>query len=275
MPRAPTSRRQAGVVAALRGGRPVGRRRAERPIGHPRPVDPVPRASSLHLVAGSHAGEWYMPRSFLDDEATGFPDGTLAELPDSDGRPEASTVLAWDLEPGDAVFFHMLPLHAAGGVAGRRRVLPVRSLGDDFVHAPRRWATGSSQLSAPLPTPHRARQQRLVRFRRLRCVGRAPARHAPAGRHRLTGRDCGRGPEPPAPPRSTCGGDSSRKAAGRGSRDAPHAVGHESAGAQSRSLPRDRRIPAAARRDRGARRGPEVGCGSGGNLRAFSHVIDQ
>jgi ectoine hydroxylase-related dioxygenase (phytanoyl-CoA dioxygenase family) len=110
------------------------------------PVDPVPRASSLQLVAGSHAGEWYMPRSFLDDEAKWFPDGTLAELPDIDGRPEDFTILAWDLEPGDAVFFHMLTLHAAGGVAGRRRVLSVRFLGDDIVHAPRRWAT-----SPPFP----------------------------------------------------------------------------------------------------------------------------
>ena len=33
------------------------------------PVDPVPRASSLEVVAGSHLGPWYMPRSFLDGQA--------------------------------------------------------------------------------------------------------------------------------------------------------------------------------------------------------------
>ncbi len=110
------------------------------------PVDPVPRASSLQLVAGSHTGEWYMPRSFLDDEAKWFPAGALAELPDVDGRPDDFRILSWALEPGDAVFFHMLTLHAAGGVTGRRRVLSVRFIGDDVVHAPRRWAT-----SPPFP----------------------------------------------------------------------------------------------------------------------------
>lgn len=112
------------------------------------PVDPVPRASTLEFVAGSHRGEWFMPRSFMDDQAKWFREGTLAELPDIDGRPEEHTILGWDLEPGDAVFFHMLTLHAAGGVDGpnRRRVVSVRFLGDDAVHAPRPWPT-----SPPFP----------------------------------------------------------------------------------------------------------------------------
>jgi ectoine hydroxylase-related dioxygenase (phytanoyl-CoA dioxygenase family) len=112
------------------------------------PVDPVPRESTLQLVAGSHRGEWYLPRSFLDHEAKWFPDGSLSELPDLDGRPEDFRILAWELEPGDAVFFHMLTLHAAPGVSGprRRRVLSVRFLGDDMVHAPRPWTT-----SPPFP----------------------------------------------------------------------------------------------------------------------------
>ena len=113
------------------------------------PVDPVPRESTLELVAGSHRGPWYMPRTFLDGEAKWFPDGALAELPDIEGDPERYPVLAWALEPGDAVFFHMLMLHGAGGAleAGpRRRVLSVRFLGDDMVHAPRPWTT-----SPPFP----------------------------------------------------------------------------------------------------------------------------
>ncbi len=112
------------------------------------PVDPVSRESTLEFVAGSHVGPWFMPRSFLDDEAKWFPDGSLSELPDIDGRPGEFTILGWALEPGDAVFFHMLTLHGAGGVSGRhrRRVLSVRFLGDDIVHAPRPWAT-----SPPFP----------------------------------------------------------------------------------------------------------------------------
>jgi ectoine hydroxylase-related dioxygenase (phytanoyl-CoA dioxygenase family) len=112
------------------------------------PVDPVPQASSLEVVAGSHRGPWYMPRSFLDGQAKWFPDGALAELPDLAADPERYRILAWALEPGDAIFFHMLALHGAAGVDGphRRRVLSVRFLGDDMVHAPRRWTT-----SPPFP----------------------------------------------------------------------------------------------------------------------------
>ena len=59
-----------------------------------------------------------MPRTFLDGQAQWFPEGSLAELPDIDGDPERFPVIGWELEPGDAVCFHMLTLHAAGGVGG-------------------------------------------------------------------------------------------------------------------------------------------------------------
>ena len=112
------------------------------------PVDPVPRQSTLEFVKGSHLGPWYMPRTFLDGQAKWFPEGTLAELPDIDADPERFPVIGWELEPGDAVCFHMLTLHAAGGVSGtnRRRVLSLRFLGEDMVHAVRSWTT-----SPPFP----------------------------------------------------------------------------------------------------------------------------
>jgi ectoine hydroxylase-related dioxygenase (phytanoyl-CoA dioxygenase family) len=124
------------------------------------PVDPVPLESSLELVAGSHHGPWYMPRSFLDGQARWFPDGSLAELPDVDADPDRFPLLRWALEPGDAVFFHMLTLHGAPGSAGLRRVLSVRFLGDDMVHAPRRWTTSppfpglETELEAGSPLDH-------------------------------------------------------------------------------------------------------------------------
>jgi ectoine hydroxylase-related dioxygenase (phytanoyl-CoA dioxygenase family) len=126
------------------------------------PVDPVARESSLEFVAGSHSGPWYMPRSFLDGEAKWFPDGTLAELPAIDADPSRFRVIGWELEPGDAVFFHMLTLHAAGGVGrnSRRRVLSVRFLGDDMIHAPRPWDTSppfpglADELAAGAPMDH-------------------------------------------------------------------------------------------------------------------------
>ena len=107
------------------------------------PVDPVERSSTLELIADTHRGPWYMPRTFLNDQAKWFPEGSLAELPNFSDDPETWRVLAWELEPGDAVFFNMLTVHGSGGVSGqnRRRVLSVRFLGDDMVHAPRRWRT--------------------------------------------------------------------------------------------------------------------------------------
>ena len=112
------------------------------------PVDPVPLASTLRFVAGSHAGTWYMPRTFRDQQARWFPEGALAELPDIDAQPQEFRQLGWALEPGDAVAFHMLALHASSGVGPglRRRVFSARYLGDDMRHAVRAWRT-----SPPFP----------------------------------------------------------------------------------------------------------------------------
>jgi ectoine hydroxylase-related dioxygenase (phytanoyl-CoA dioxygenase family) len=107
------------------------------------PVDPVSRESTLEFVAGSHLGPWLMPRSFMDAQAKWFPEGTLADLPNIEADRGAFPILGWALEPGDAVCFQMLTLHASRGVSGvnRRRVFSVRFIGDDITHAPRRWRT--------------------------------------------------------------------------------------------------------------------------------------
>jgi ectoine hydroxylase-related dioxygenase (phytanoyl-CoA dioxygenase family) len=124
------------------------------------PVDPVPRESTLEFVAGSHRGPWLMPRTFMAGDAKWFPEGTLADLPDIEADRDAFPILGWALEPGDAVFFNMLTLHAAGGSAGRRRAFSVRLLGDDVTHAPRRWTTSPAfpgldeQLPAGAPMEH-------------------------------------------------------------------------------------------------------------------------
>jgi ectoine hydroxylase-related dioxygenase (phytanoyl-CoA dioxygenase family) len=107
-----------------------------------------------------------MPRSFLDHQAKWFPEGSLADLPDVEALrhdpASGARILGWALEPGDAVAFHMLTLHAAGGVEGpdRRRVFSLRLLGDDMVHAPRAWATSpdfpglADELPAGAPLDH-------------------------------------------------------------------------------------------------------------------------
>lgn len=126
------------------------------------PVDPVSRSSTLEFVAGSHLGPWLMPRSFLDSQAKWFPEGSLADLPDIEANRGVFNILGWALEPGDVVCFHMLTLHAAGGVepGRRRRVFSVRFLGDDATHAPRQWRTSpefpglAQELPAGAPMEH-------------------------------------------------------------------------------------------------------------------------
>jgi ectoine hydroxylase-related dioxygenase (phytanoyl-CoA dioxygenase family) len=111
------------------------------------PADPVSRAATLEFAAGTHRGPWLMPRTFMTNEARWFPEGALAELPHIEAgryaQPPTHRILGWALEPGDAVAFHMLTLHASGGVepGRRRRVFSVRFLGDDMRHAPRPWRT--------------------------------------------------------------------------------------------------------------------------------------
>jgi ectoine hydroxylase-related dioxygenase (phytanoyl-CoA dioxygenase family) len=126
------------------------------------PVDPVSRAATLEFVAGSHKGPWLMPRTFMDHQAKWFPEGSLADLPDVEATRAAQPILGWAIEPGDVVCFHMLTLHAAGGVEGpgRRRVFSLRFLGDDTTHAPRAWPTSpdfpglADQLPAGAPMKH-------------------------------------------------------------------------------------------------------------------------
>lgn len=110
------------------------------------PLDPVPRVSTLEFVAGTHVGPWLMPRTFMDREAKWFPEGQLRDVPDVEADRAAYPILGWQLDPGDAVFFHALTLHASAGSAARRRVISIRYLGDDVVPAPRPWRT-----SPPIP----------------------------------------------------------------------------------------------------------------------------
>lgn len=91
----------------------------------------------------------------MDAQAKWFSEGSLADLPDIDNHRKDYRILGWEMEPGDAVCFHMLTLHTAAGVdcQQRRRVFSVRLLGDDITHAPRPWTTSPDfpGLEAGLP----------------------------------------------------------------------------------------------------------------------------
>lgn len=107
------------------------------------PIDPVARESTLEFVAGSHKGTWYMPRTFMDNKAKWFAEGTLEELPNDAELRQQNEIIGWAMQPGDVVAFHMLTLHYSAGVPAnqRRRVFSARFMGDDTRHAPRTWAT--------------------------------------------------------------------------------------------------------------------------------------
>ena len=110
------------------------------------PLDPVPRATCVEYVAGSHRwGRWFTPKRFVDlaDHATneGEP------VPDVDARRADHRILGWDLEPGDCIVFHALTLHGAPGnpsPARRRRAVAFRWTGDDA-----RFARRDGYMSPP------------------------------------------------------------------------------------------------------------------------------
>jgi ectoine hydroxylase-related dioxygenase (phytanoyl-CoA dioxygenase family) len=124
------------------------------------PVDPISLESTLQFFAGSHAGTWYMPRTFMSQQAKWFPEGSLAELPDMTLAENKARVIGWALQPGDCVAFNTLTLHAAAGSTNTRRVFSARYIGDDVTHAPRAWKTSpefeglANELSAGAKMEH-------------------------------------------------------------------------------------------------------------------------
>ena len=178
------------IAAELIGGRTgpaVPRPRAGQGAGHPpahavapgpavlqrrRPaerehVDPrrsgAARSRRSSSSKGSHRGPWYMPRTFLDGQAKWFPEGSLAELPDIDADPDRFPVIGWAARARRRrVLPHAHPARRRRrrAATNRRRVLSVRFLGDDMVHAvvpgrPRRRSPVSpTELADGAPLDH-------------------------------------------------------------------------------------------------------------------------
>ncbi len=96
------------------------------------PLDPVARAASLEIVAGSHAwGLEHRPRRF--DGSILIEGDERADIPDIEADRSKYRVLGWEMEPGDAVAFSFRAVHgAAANVATtRRRVFSARWVGAD------------------------------------------------------------------------------------------------------------------------------------------------
>lgn len=97
------------------------------------PLDPVPRATTLECVAGSHRwGVNHKPKRF--DGTDLYENDASVELPDIDAARDQYTILGWAMEPGDAVAFDFHCVHGAPANTGqgtRRRVMSARWVGED------------------------------------------------------------------------------------------------------------------------------------------------
>jgi ectoine hydroxylase-related dioxygenase (phytanoyl-CoA dioxygenase family) len=104
------------------------------------PLDPVPCATTLECVAGSHAwGVTHKPQRF--DGTDLYQDDDRIPVPDIDANRDAWRILGWEMEPGDAVAFAFGTLHGAPANTSptlRRRVFSARWVGDDAVFIDRK-----------------------------------------------------------------------------------------------------------------------------------------
>jgi len=111
------------------------------------PVDPVPEASTLRFIRGSHLwNRWFRPQKFATGNKYDIVDSNAAmtryEDLDETEMDSQIDVLAWACEPGDCVVFHGLTLHSAHGHSNgacARRVISTRWVGDDAIFATRPW----------------------------------------------------------------------------------------------------------------------------------------
>jgi ectoine hydroxylase-related dioxygenase (phytanoyl-CoA dioxygenase family) len=103
------------------------------------PLDAVPRETSLACVAGSHRWSIYKPKRF--DGTDLYAHDLTEEIPDIDNRRDQYSIVAWPMEPGDAVAFDFRTVHGAAankGRGSRRRVFSARWVGDDARFADRK-----------------------------------------------------------------------------------------------------------------------------------------
>ncbi len=108
------------------------------------PLDPV-RDATLRCVAGSHL--WpkdVVPTRWVSEAA--FFEGDYIPVPDPDA--EGMRIVAFEMEPGDAVAFHFRTLHGARGNHSdtRRRAFSLRLVGDDA-----RYVERPGPTSPPFP----------------------------------------------------------------------------------------------------------------------------
>jgi ectoine hydroxylase-related dioxygenase (phytanoyl-CoA dioxygenase family) len=112
------------------------------------PLDPVPEATCVEFVAGSHNWPAFSPYHFMDGSAY---DGTgLPDLPDIEAQRARHNILRFALEPGDCLVFQAMIVHGAPAnlTANRRRALATRWCGDDA-----RYCVRPGEVGIPTADP--------------------------------------------------------------------------------------------------------------------------
>ena len=119
------------------------------------PFECTPKSHSLEVIGGSHLGPLFNPNKILmtdpsSNQAEGVDDTTpyfdkeeelraMPRVPDILANPDAYDILSWDLDPGDAVAFHLASLHGNAPVDARhteRNTLILGFFGDDCKYKP-------------------------------------------------------------------------------------------------------------------------------------------
>ena len=112
------------------------------------PVDPVDDAT-LRLIAGSHLWDkLVLPVRWLAEDDFYAENDAFLPVPDPDSHPGDYKIVAWPMQPGDAVAFHYRTVHGARGnlATTRRRALSLRYVGDDA-----RYIERPGPTSPPFP----------------------------------------------------------------------------------------------------------------------------
>jgi ectoine hydroxylase-related dioxygenase (phytanoyl-CoA dioxygenase family) len=112
------------------------------------PLDPVPAATALQCVAGSHrwSSVGFLPQRF--DGSPLYANDDFEAIPDIEAEREHLRILSWDMQPGDAVAFDFRTLHGApaNATGTQRRVFSARFVGDDA-----RYVRRTGPTSPPFP----------------------------------------------------------------------------------------------------------------------------
>jgi len=115
------------------------------------PIDPHGEYETLRLVAGSHRwGKQFMPVDFdpkLDAESRQNALKSYDPIPDIDAGDY--DILAWEVEPGDCVFFNGLTLHSSRGnpTQQAQRRFNCRFVDESAIYSPRAgypWGEGKA-----------------------------------------------------------------------------------------------------------------------------------